>query len=215
MWGFRWVALLWCWDQESRGAIFESRVTECVAAIDFCVRSRSSRRRSDSDFSSPWACSRSFRRSRPTTSRSTALRVGRQQASSTQMLAEYPVLLLRVLNHVLLAAIHPSGEDQHEKLRKLHRAHRAEPTSARVPETGRGHRPLPFQAPEIPHLPHRPTFGTVRHVSPVPVAEPRLDPREWARLVEDWRIGGARFGASDHRSGLSLACMMQSNTVSV
>jgi hypothetical protein len=39
-----------------------------------------------------------------------------------QLLAEYPILFLQVLDDVLLIAIHPSGEDQHQKL-KLQSVH--------------------------------------------------------------------------------------------
>jgi hypothetical protein len=39
-----------------------------------------------------------------------------------QLLAEHSVLLLQVLDDVLLIAIHPSGEDQHQKL-KLQSVH--------------------------------------------------------------------------------------------
>ena len=48
--------------------------------------------------------------------------ISEPQALSTQLFPEYPVLLLQVLDDVLLTAIHPSGEDQHEKL-KLQRVH--------------------------------------------------------------------------------------------
>jgi hypothetical protein len=41
-----------------------------------------------------------------------------------------PVLLLEILDDVLLAAIHPSGEKQHQKL-KLQCVHRVERTRVR------------------------------------------------------------------------------------
>jgi hypothetical protein len=51
-----------------------------------------------------------------------SLSIGEQQALFAQLLAEHPVLLLQVLDDVLLIAIHPSGEDQHQKL-KLQSVH--------------------------------------------------------------------------------------------
>ena len=52
----------------------------------------------------------------------TALPISESPALSGQLLAEPPVLLLQLLDDVLLTAIHPSGEEQHQKL-KLQSVH--------------------------------------------------------------------------------------------
>jgi hypothetical protein len=88
-----------------------------------------------------------------------ALTIGKQQALSTQLLAEYPVLLLQVLDDILLTAIHPSREDQHQKL-ELQSVHELEDRPIRVPEVSRGRRPpalpdardpSPSASAEFPH----------------------------------------------------------------
>ena len=53
----------------------------------------------------------------------TALNVREQQALCAQLLAQHAVLLLQVFDEVLLAAVHPPGEDRDQKL-KLQRVHR-------------------------------------------------------------------------------------------
>jgi len=57
----------------------------------------------------------------------TALTICEKQTLSTQLLEKYAVLFLQVLDHVLLAAIYPSGEHQHQEF-QLQRVHGAEPT---------------------------------------------------------------------------------------
>jgi hypothetical protein len=47
---------------------------------------------------------------------STALRIRESQSLPAELLSEHPILRLQVLDHILLAAVHPSGEEQHQEL---------------------------------------------------------------------------------------------------
>jgi hypothetical protein len=47
---------------------------------------------------------------------STTLRIRESQSLPAELFAEGSILLLQVFNHVLLVAIYPSGEEQHQKL---------------------------------------------------------------------------------------------------
>ena len=65
----------------------------------------------------------------------TALAIGQEQASITELLAEHPVLRLQVFDDVLLGAIDPSREDQDQKL-KLESAHPRERTPGSESDAG-------------------------------------------------------------------------------
>jgi hypothetical protein len=55
--------------------------------------------------------------------------IAEEQAPIAELLSEHPILRLQVLDDILLAAIHPSGEDHHQKL-KLQVVHPREGTPA-------------------------------------------------------------------------------------
>ena len=65
----------------------------------------------------------------------TALAIGQEQASITELLAEHPVLRLQVFDDVLLGAIDPSRDDQDQKL-KLESAHPRERTLGSESDAG-------------------------------------------------------------------------------
>jgi hypothetical protein len=64
-----------------------------------------------------------------------ALSIGEEQAPIAELLPEHPVLRLQVLDDILLTAIHPSGEDHHQKL-KLWSGHPRERTPVSESDTG-------------------------------------------------------------------------------
>jgi hypothetical protein len=47
---------------------------------------------------------------------STTLRIRESQSLPAELFAQGSILLLQVFNHVLLVAIYPSGEEQHQEL---------------------------------------------------------------------------------------------------
>jgi len=64
-----------------------------------------------------------------------ALSIGQEQAPFAELLSEHPILRLQVLDHVLLAAVHPPGEEHHQTL-KLQSAHLRKRTSGRASHAG-------------------------------------------------------------------------------
>ncbi len=79
---------------------------------------------------------------------STALPIGEEQAPIADLLAEYLVLRLQVLDDILLAAMDPSGDDQDQEL-EMQRVHSRQRTPARVLDTGlRATTGPPFSMPE-------------------------------------------------------------------
>ncbi len=82
------------------------------------------------DFEEPFAADRLGPRCE-----STALSIGEEQAPIAELFAEHSVLRLQVLDDILLTAIHPSGEDHHQKL-KLQVVHPREGTPAREFDSG-------------------------------------------------------------------------------
>ncbi len=101
----------------------------------------------------------------------TALNVREQQALAAQLPAQYAVLLLQVFDEVLLAAVHPPGEDRDQEL-KLQRVHRRERTPVRMPEIDR--RP---RSGRLPILRNRSHFGSADFWH----RTPRFPARGWFR----------------------------------
>ena len=85
-------------------------------------------------FEFPVVCQKSADRLGPDRE-ATALAIGQEQASITELLAEHPVLRLQVFDDVLLGAIDPSRDDQDQKL-KLESAHPRERTPGSESDAG-------------------------------------------------------------------------------